>query len=85
MNEMKLPIRPRCAVWSDGDPIYEYKVVTEYKRLPMKTLEIIFENETKEVECDDIELHDNILHVIVCGKVTQMWNMSKVVGVVLHD
>jgi ABC-type transport system involved in cytochrome c biogenesis permease component len=55
------------------------------KTIGMKTLEIIFENETKEVECDDIELHDNILHVIVQGKVTQMWNMCKVVGVVLHD
>jgi len=51
----------------------------------MKTLEIIFENETKEVECDDIELHDSILHVIVKHHLTQMWNMSKVVGVVLHD
>jgi hypothetical protein len=51
----------------------------------MKTLEIVFESETKEVECDDIELHDGILHVIVQGSVTQMWNMCKVVGVVLHD
>jgi hypothetical protein len=51
----------------------------------MKTLEIIFENETKEVECDDITLNGNLLHVIVGGKVTQMWNMSKVVGVVLHE
>jgi hypothetical protein len=51
----------------------------------MKTLEIIFENETKEVECDDIELIDNILRVMVGKNVTQMWNMCKVVGVVLHD
>ena len=51
----------------------------------MKTCEILFDDGSREVECSDVELSDGILAIKLNGSVKEMWNMSKISGVILHE
>lgn len=48
-------------------------------------VEIIMENSTHEVDCSDIKLQDGMIMVFDSyEKVIEMWNASKIVGVIIE-
>ncbi len=51
----------------------------------MKKCEILMDNSTHEVECDGVSFCDGVVNVIAAGIVIEMWNLGKIVGVILHE
>ena len=50
----------------------------------MKTCEILFREDSHEAEYESVEQVDGILYLKIGEEVKEMWNMSNILGVILH-